>query len=238
MIDFVHAFCEAPLAWLELGLLAAFCVGGPARWRRVARGCAAAIATAGWLLGTTPVADALIRPLEAPYQVAQPDPDAPQPQWIVVLAAGAHWEAKLPPTAWLGEESLYRVAEGVRLQRAMPHATLLLLGGLEPADPRVHPLTYPTVARMLGADPARLRYVVGAANTEAEARAVGRIVPRRGTFYLVTSASHLTRADWLFRREGFWPIRFGAMLPQAENYRKVERVAHELLGLLKLRLFG
>lgn len=247
MSGFLQNSVQSPLAWLVFGLLAALYIGGLARW------AAGIIGIAAWLLGTTPVADMLIRPLEAPFHVALPIPVAPQPQWIVVLAAGAHWEADLPPGAWLGEESLYRVAEGVRLQRAMPHAKLLLLGGLEPADPQVHPQTYPTVARMMGADPARLVYLVGAANTAAEAQAVGRIVPRSATLYLVTSASHLMRAEWLFRREGYQPIPapaqewatstrrpagFGALMPQADNYRKVERVSHEVLGLLKLRLFG
>ena len=247
MVDFLQNWLKSPLVWLGLGLLATLLIGG--RTRRVA----VLVAVVIWLLGTDPVADMAIRPLEAPYHAARPNPEADTPQWIVVLAAGSHWDADLPPIAWLSKTSLSRVTEGVRLQRAMPHATLLLLGGLEPADPRVHPPTYPTVAKMLGADPTRLRYLVGAANTEAEARSVGRTIPRQGTLYLVTSASHLTRAIWLFRREGFRPIpspaqqeadetprlsRLGALLPQAENYRKVERAGHEFLGLLKVRLLG
>ncbi|WP_145200188.1 ElyC/SanA/YdcF family protein [Sphingobium sp. B2] len=247
MVDFLQNWLKSPLVWLGLGLLAALLIGG--HTRRVAVLVAAVI----WLLGTNPVADMVIRPLEAPYQTARPNRESNTPQWIVVLAAGSHWDTDLPPTAWLSKVSLSRVTEGVRLQRAMPRATLLLLGGLEPSDPRVHPPTYPTVAKMLGADPTRLSYLVGAANTEAEARSVGRTISRQGTLYLVTSASHLPRAIWLFRREGFrpipapaqqeaaeppQPIRLDALIPQAENYRKVERAGHEYLGLLKVRLLG
>lgn len=244
----------SPLPVLGFLMGSAFWLASHYRWRRAGRFCCIAALLMGWALGTSPIADALMRGLEAPYSVVHPDPAAAQPQWVVVLAGGARWDPKLPPTAWLTSSSLFRVAEGVRLQNAMPAATLVLMGGNQPLPGTGHPSVYPEAAREMGADPRRIRYLVGAGNTAAEARAVATNLPNAGSLYLVTEASHLPRALYLFRRAGLNPIAAPAQsytaakpasrtltpasfVPRASNYRKVERVMHEQLALWRARWF-
>jgi len=226
------------------------------RSERAARWALLILFASFWLLGTWPVADALIRPLERPWSVAQPEtiPDGADP-WIVVLAGGAIWDQGLPPGAWLQGETLYRVAEGVRLQRAVSGSRLLLFDGASSDRSDARPEVYRVVAEMMGADPARIVYETGNSNTAAEARAAASHLEPGVPFFLVTSAAHLTRADFLFRHEGLNPIPAPAQaytwqrpegetrrislrtfLPSVLSYQKVERASHEYLGLLWARL--
>jgi uncharacterized SAM-binding protein YcdF (DUF218 family) len=244
-----------------------------------------ALVAVGWLLGTRPVADALIHPLERPYAVADLEalpPVGPAPEWIVVLAGSAYWQPHLPPGAWLHDTTLYRVVEGVRLHGLLPGSRLLLFTGMapDPPDGSGHS-AYGRVAEMLGAAPEAMVQLPGALNTVGEARQAAEFIPPGEPFYLVTCASHLTRALYLFRRQGLDPIpapaqafiwsgpegedrppvhgptigvhanRGGAnrgrasrgsilrsFFPSAESYRKVERAAHEAVGLVWARVGG
>lgn len=243
----------SPLPVLGFVMAAGFWLSSHYRWRRTARFCCIAALLLGWALGTSPVADALIRSWEAPYRAAHPNPAVAQPQWIVVLAGGARWDRRLPPAAWLTSSSLFRLAEGVRLQKAMPAATLVLMGGNQPLPGAGHPAVYPLAAHQMGADSGRILYLVGAENTAAEARTVAINLPDASSLYLVTEASHLPRALYLFRRAGLNPIAAPAQsytakpasrgltpasfVPRASNYRKVERVMHEQLALWRARWF-
>ena len=224
--------------------------GRPARWALVA------LFAVAWALGTWPVADALIRPMERPWTAAQPDALATEVQpWIVVLAGSAIWDPELPPGAWLQGESHHRVAEGVRLQALLPESRLLLFDGVRPEQRDLRPEVYRIVAQQFGADPSRITYETGVSNTAAEARVAARHLNPDEPFFLVTSASHLTRAMYLFRREGLNPIpapaqaytwrrpegerrRVGlrTFFPSVASYQKVDRAAHEYVGLLWARL--
>lgn len=206
---------------------------------------------AGWVFGTTPVADLLVRTVEGCYTVAQPPVATDSAPWIVVLAAGAIWDPRLPPGGWMTGTSLYRVVEGVRLQQAMPESQLVFMGGTPRSARGALQEPYRTLALQLGADPERTRETQGAWNTEAEARLASEVVPRDAPLFLVTTESHLRRAVFLFRSEGLDPIpapaqsfmlqspdrpdrrySVGSFFPSIGAYRTVERVAHEHVGLL------
>ncbi|WP_448664948.1 ElyC/SanA/YdcF family protein [Sphingomonas sp. CJ20] len=238
-----------PMLWAMLAI---------ALWRASRRcrpGWAFRIATAlvalGWMLGCTAVVDPLVRRWEGGFATSPGDPKPGGPRWIVVLAGGVQDAPDLPPAARLVSSSLYRVAEGVRLQRALPDATLLLLTGAPPGSART--ATFGQAARAMGADPRRMRLLAGAMNTEAEARLVARALPSGAGLYLVSEALHLRRATFIFRSIGLAPVPvaaqvganpaprplgIGAFVPHAANYRNVERLLHEQLGLWALGRIG
>ncbi len=123
MIRILVSTLLSPLALGLLLMAAALALSFTERFGRRARWALVALVAVGWLLGTGPVADALIRPLERPYAVADPEalpPAGPAPEWIVVLAGSAYWQPHLPPGAWLHDTTLYRVVEGVRLHGLDP----------------------------------------------------------------------------------------------------------------------
>ncbi|TQE98571.1 MAG: hypothetical protein FKY71_13105 [Spiribacter salinus] len=119
------------------------------------------------------------------------------------LAPGRHCGAvlgALPLSARVEEEAMVRLAEGVRLHRALPGTTLVTSGGG----------SQPTMARTM-ADLSRAWGVEDVAvhddpaNTHAEAQAAARAFGDE-RFLLVTSASHMPRAMALFRGAGLDPI--------------------------------
>jgi uncharacterized SAM-binding protein YcdF (DUF218 family) len=226
------------------------------RWGSWARGCALGIFVVGWILGLTPVADAMLRPLERPYVVAQPDAQIHEGAWVVVLSGGAAWDPTLPPGGWMSGSTLYRVVEGVRLQGLIPGSTLLLMGGSARQEVEGRPEMHADVARLLGADPLRIRFEPGAMNTHQEAIRASDVVPPDHPVFLVTSASHLPRALFLFRGAGIdavpAPAHAGArsapgtrrrislntFLPSAGAYARVDQALHEYVGLLWGRVRG
>jgi len=200
----------SPLAWGLLLMAAALALSFTERFGRAARRALVALVAVGWLLGTGPVADALIRPLERPYAVADPEAlmaVSPAPEWVVVLAGSAYWHPHLPPGAWLHDTTLQRVLEGVRLHGLLPGSRLVLFTGTarDLPDGPGHS-AYGRVAEMLGAAPEAMVQLPGALNTAGEARQAAELIPPGEPFYLVTCASHLTRALYLFRGHGLDPI--------------------------------
>ncbi|MGM0788445.1 MAG: ElyC/SanA/YdcF family protein, partial [Thermodesulfobacteriota bacterium] len=64
--------------------------------------------------------------LEQDYPVLR---EPPQAEWIVVLGGGSRDNQSLPPASRLGESSMYRLAEGVRIAKLLPDARLVTSGG-------------------------------------------------------------------------------------------------------------
>ena len=259
MIRTLLATLVSPFVFGAILVAAALALSFTERFGRGARRALVALVAVGWLLGTWPVADALIRPLERPYSLANPGtlpPTEPAPAWVVVLGGFYYWHPDLPPGAWVHNTTLHRVVEGVRLHGLLPGSRLLLFAG--PGNgPAVgpDPSTYGRVAEMLGASPAAMVHRVGAPNTAGEVLQAAELIGPGEPFYLVTSASHLTRALYLFRRQGLNPIPAPAQaytwtrlegdrrrvtlpsfFPSVESYEKADRAVHEYVGLLWARL--
>ena len=203
------------------------------------------------LLSNTMMSDLLLSPLESTYapllDPAGLNKERGTPiRWVAVLGGGYDDEAERPATARLGTDSLARLAEGVRIQKALPGSKLLLSVGC-PDEEVVRAAR--DVARMLGLSREELLIVSGSLDTRDEAE---RMRPTLGTdeFVLVTSASHMPRAMASFQRAGLNPVaaptdfwvrsRFGydIWFPSADALRLSERAVYEYLGLLWLRLAG
>lgn len=79
------------------------------------------------LLSLQPVSDHLLRPIENRYPTWQ----GPQKvEYIVVLGGGYTWNPQWAPSSNLINNSLPRLAEGIRLWRANPGARLIFTGGV------------------------------------------------------------------------------------------------------------
>ena len=192
-----------------------------------------------------------LRDLEQEYLVLR---EPPQAALIVVLGGGSRDNQSLPPASRLGESSLYRLAEGVRLAKLLTDARLVSSGGDSERGDLSTAEIMEQVAVGWGIDVSRIITLTDPRNTEAEARAAAEIVDEQGGVILVTSAFHMRRAKALFEGQGLEVIpapaghlvddpqrgerHIGYQLPQAKYIGYAERALWEHIGLLWARLKG
>lgn len=172
------------------------------RWQKTAK----TLLTAGWLtlllLSLQPIADSLLKPIESRYATWQGEPKA---QYIVVLGGGYTWNPQWAPSSNLVNNSLPRVAEGVRLWLANPGAKLIFTGGHAISNPVSMAEAGARVAESWGVPREAIVTLDTPRDTEEEAAAVAKMLGNT-PFLLVTSASHLPRAMIFFKHQGLNPL--------------------------------
>jgi uncharacterized SAM-binding protein YcdF (DUF218 family) len=203
------------------------------------------------------VSNGLLGSLEARYPaIPELAPGAPVPgplakcRIIVVLGGGNSDVPRLPATSQLSSSALGRIVEAVRLLRVLPGARLVVSGPGEPGRP-THASVLAQAACSLGVDRARITLIETALDTEDEAAAVSRLAGG-SPVALVTSAWHMPRAAFLFRRDGTAfvacpadfesrpgpAIRLTDLGWDSESLERSTLAVHECLGLLWLRIRG
>ena len=223
-------------------------------WVRRRVGAARIAATLGYLaltaLSFSAVADQFIKPLETRYPPLQDTGGMKDVKWVVVLGGGHTSNPALPPNSQIGNSSLARLIEGIRIHRELPGSKLLLSGGAV-FDPVPEAETMAAVARMLGVNPEGIVLESQSQDTGQQSRFVQGII-RNDRFVLVTSAIHMPRAMRVFEQKGLKPIpaptEFGDWMrkesspkqffPGAGELRKVEAALHEYLGLFWAKVTG
>ncbi len=125
-------------------------------------------------------------------------------RFIVVLGSANVTDPALPESNQLNSASLYRLVEGIRIQRELPQAFLVLSGGAS-QDPRANAVVAGRVAESLGVDKERMVIEERPRDTAEEARLLQPML-KDMPFILVTSAAHMERAMQLFQEAGTRPI--------------------------------
>ncbi len=171
---------------------------------------------------------------------------------IVVLGAGARNDPNQPANTQLNAASLARLVEGVRLYRSNSNKKaplkLVLSGGRVFQSPdETGPLN--NTADVLGVDPADVLIENGSRNTKEEAKHLKGLLSNQA-FVLVTSATHMKRALYLFEQEGMHPVPAPTQfltrkhskksllywIPRSSNLVHTDIALHEYLGLLWARV--
>ncbi len=190
----------------------------------------------------TPTADRLLAPLEGQYPPLVEIDQVTGLGNVVVLGGGHLSDSRLPATGQLGDASLARLVEGVRIQRALAQGRLIFTGG-NVFDPIPHARVMGLAALSLGVSEQNLVMLETARDTAEEVLALREILAEE-PFVLVTSASHMPRAMRLFEMAGMQPVaaptdvqvkkRRGAhpgdYFPSAAALRTSERAIYEYLG--------
>lgn len=151
----------------------------------------------------------LLRPLEQTYPAipefvpGQPLPPAlERVRYIVVLGGGHKDEPGIAASGRLSTSALSRLAEAVRLWRALPDRRLVVSGPANPANPSItHADVLAAAAVSMGVPADRIVRIDTARDTEEEAEAVKKLIANAPAA-VVTSAWHLPRAAALFRAAG------------------------------------
>lgn len=156
------------------------------------------------------------------------------PKWVVVLSGGINPDSSLPANSQLSSASLARLVEAIRIKEM--HAETKLI-----ADSEI----MVKVANNLGVTLKDIVLVSAGMDTKEQARQVKSIVGS-DLHFLVTSASHMSRALALFRKLGMSPIPApadfwikrkkrivpGMFFPSATSLRKLEIALHEYFGII------
>jgi uncharacterized SAM-binding protein YcdF (DUF218 family) len=128
-----------------------------------------------------------------------------------VLNGGVIADDSHPAASRLGDSTLARLVEGVRLAHALPGAWLCCTAPDEGTGVAMR-----QVARDLGVSPARFRIVTSGGDTASEADSLKAAFGDE-PFLLVTSAAHMGRALDTLRSRGLDP------LPAPADFRALRR---------------
>ncbi|QAV24223.1 envelope biogenesis factor ElyC [Proteus hauseri] len=196
------------------------------------------------ILGIQPIADTLLMPSEKEYQTRYElrENSPAEVNYIVVLGGGFTYNPEWAPSSNLLNNSLFRVAEAVRLYYRNPNATLIFTGGagvnkISSAEVAAQ------VAQSLGVPADKTIALSIPKDTEEEAYEVDKLIGKQ-PFLLVTSANHLARAERFFLARGMQPIVAPAnqlaittplhpwekYIPSASYFQHSERAWYEFLG--------
>ncbi len=207
-----------------------------------------------------PVPDYLLHHLETQYRPLQLTSvenrssveTAHHFKYVVVLGGGFADDPGLPATSQLGQDTLTRLVEGIRLQRKISGSRLVVSGGKISGKVAMAEIMK-KVALDLGVKASDIIVEDHSPDTVSEAY---YLKPLLGTsaFVLVTSAAHMPRAMLLFRQMGLQPIpapanflirnargtSVGLYFPGSTNLRNTGLAIHEYLGTLwaKIALRG
>ncbi len=162
-----------------------------------------------------------------------------QIRFVVVLGSTNTTDSALPESNQLDTASLYRLVEGIRIQRQLPQTFLILSGGAN-QDPRANAAVAGRVAKSLGVNSGRLVTEERPRDTAEEAKLLQPML-KDMPFILVTSAAHMDRALKLFQEAGMHPIAAptdflvknnnqltsSSFVPTSENIELSQRMIYE-----------
>jgi len=210
--------------------------------------CAAALLLL-WAGTSRGVSTALLQTLETGQQQLEPSDIAP-PDAILVLGGGIRDRTTRP--AVLGEATVQRMLEGVRLARAWPGVPLVFSGGDTTARHEATAVLMARQALECGVDEDRI-VVEGRSTTTRENVLFIEAIARERSWsrlVLVTSASHMPRSLAAFRAAGLDPLPAPCdftgtgrpirafLLPSLEAPARTHAFLHEFIGRVWYGLRG
>lgn len=153
------------------------------------------------------IPEALLKGLESKFEIFDPrnHPEIKDSVHIHVLGGGHIRDARLPALAQLSHGSLSRLAEGIRISNLYPHSKLIVSGYSINGD-ESHAEILRRAAMEMGSQSDSIIVLSEPSNTNEESIALAKILTPDSPFVLVTSASHMKRAHYLFSKKGLQPI--------------------------------
>ncbi len=163
-------------------------------------------------------------------------------KFVVVLGSSQVTDPSVPETGQLDSASLYRLVEGIHIQRLLPQAWLVFSGGTN-QDSQANAAVVGRVAKAIGVDGGRMIIEDSPGDTFEEAKTLQPMLKEQ-PFVLVTSAVHMKRAMKLFEESGMRPIAAPTdfllkdnklmtsdkLVPSCSNMMLSQQIIHEWLG--------
>ena len=196
------------------------------------------------LLSYSPIANAIIKPLENSHKALLQTPEV---KYVLVLGNGHISNENLSITSQLNQTAINRLVEGIKHFNRLEDAKLVV-SGYKGFDKNSHAFMQQLLATSLGVKQEAIVRFHKPRDTQEEAKAMKKLVNDK-RFILVTSASHMKRAMMIFKKIGLNPIAAPtnhlsleskglSSYISASNLRKVELAFHEYLGILWGKING
>ena len=190
------------------------------------------------LLSFQPISNAILAPLENSHKALI---ETPKVNYILVLGSGHKSDESLSITSQVKMVGINRLVEGIRHYKNLGNAKLIV-SGYGATDENSHALMQEKLAISLGVNPNDIIRLDTPKDTKEEAIETRKLLGNED-FILVTSASHMKRANLLFQKEGLNPYlaptyHLGNKTQGFDSYFsgrnlfKVEIVFHEYEGLI------
>lgn len=190
------------------------------------------------LLFFQPISNAIIKPLENAHESLL---NIPKVEYILVLGSSHTSNDNLSLTSQLSPVAINRLSEGIRIYKELGNAKLIL-SGYGAFDKNSHALMLEKLAISLGVKKEDIIRFDTTKDTKEEVIETKKLLGNKD-FILVTSASHMKRANLLFKKEGLSPYlaptyHLGNKTQGFDSYFsgrnlfKVEIAFHEYEGLI------
>ena len=206
-----------------------------------------------YVMGLTPLAKALIGPLENHYPPLLPGQKVSSDA-IVVLSGGIRWQPPIHSHTILGTQSLDRLICGIDLFKDGSAPLIVFAGGVAQVSgrPAMEASAMKDQALRLGIPQDAILTETQSRTTSESAAEVRRLLPNAQRILLTTAASHLPRAVALFRKQGFAEIipapcsyevtgeEFTPLdlLPRLNSMRLIDSAIHEYVGIAVYKALG
>ena len=210
----------------------------------------------------TPLSEILILNLERQFPPMLAPPASPKVDRIVVLSGYGEENPAFPVTSNVSEETVYSMAEGIRLYRLLPSAKLIVSGGvMRKGDKSVADIMADFVHE-LGVPRQDIIVEGNSLDTYQNMIEIKKLVGS-GPFILVTAASHMRRAVGVARKLQMNPCPSPSFIRTSQNYpigtgaieyvrtfirhfrhpsigrlSALQRAFHEYIGYLWYRVLG
>lgn len=200
-----------------------------------------------YFFSITPVSDFLILPLENRYPYPERE-KIEKINTIVVLSGGlSNWQLPLPSA--LGESTLFRLNEALKIYFSKEEKPKIIISGTSPLEKFEKESLYGARFLELFKIPKeKITFEAKSGDTFSHAKEIKKMINRE-PFLLITSAYHMPRAMETFKRVGLVPTALPTdyqfegnynildFLPQGENLKKSNLAFHEYFGILFYRFF-
>lgn len=191
-----------------------------------------------YVFSISPTADLIIYPLEGKYRQCKQHLNT-----VVVLTGGVK-HADLPLTSKLSKSMLYRTVEALRISFENNKNVRIIISGNNPINKREREAIFvEELMKKFGVPEEKIIVDTRSRNTRESAFNL-KLSLRKKPFLLVTSAYHMPRALYIFKRYGTNPIpcpcdferdkQYNILdfFPNPRNLRKCNLAFHEYLGIL------
>lgn len=194
-----------------------------------------------------PTAAIMVHSLENNYSSLIDTNKIKEAEYIIVLGGGYNDGDEMPESSLLSSGSLSRLIEGIRLKQINKNAKLIFSGGKPYTENHTEASIYQNAYKSLTNDtiPQILSEIPH--NTKSEADEAFKLVGNK-KMLLVTSATHMPRAMYLFQKMGcnvtpapcdFFvkKVKYYPNFPSGNSIKQAEIAIHEYVGILGYKLF-
>jgi uncharacterized SAM-binding protein YcdF (DUF218 family) len=198
-----------------------------------------------YFFSIAPVADSLISPLEDQYKFSESNLE--NTDTIVLLSGGVKNE-NLPENSQLAESTLFRSIGAIQIYLKQSKKPIIIISGTDPISPEKKDSFL--IAKFIQSFNIPKEDIILeqiSKNTYQSAVEVKKLVGNK-PFILVTSATHLPRAVYIYKKMGLNPIPVPAdfkaevrynlidFFPDPKNLKKSNIAFHEYFGILYYRI--